>query len=401
MEKREILFGMLISVIVPVYNTEKYLPFCIDSILNQTYEKIEIILVDDGSEDRSLAICTEYAQKDNRIIVIQNKHQGVVSTRKTGVEKSKGDYCIFVDSDDWIAENLIETALLLTDNGSVDIVNYNMKSVDGEKVTEWNYTISEGTYDKRSLDKIYKKMMFDFEKGCPGILQSLCTKLIRRTVLQSSIQSVDKRITMGEDAAVVYKSCLLAEKIAVTNKYLYFYRTTPDSMCLSKNLNIFSEIHFFQKYMNSAFSNYSEKYELDKQLQAYLLLFIKKGTTDVFSLKFKDLFHIPFSRPDIGQRVVIYGAGNVGRSYFRQLSQVKDIEIAAWIDKNQAETRIYNYKIESPDILNYISFDSLIVAVKSWQTAAEIRKELDGIVSDEKVLWEEPKVFWWEKEIDI
>ncbi len=401
MKKRGILFGMLISVIVPVYNAEKYLPFCIDSILNQTYKKIEIILVDDGSEDRSLDVCTEYAQKDNRIIVIQNKHQGVVITRKTGVENSKGDYCIFVDSDDWIAENLIETVLLLTDNGDVDIVNYNMKSVDGEKIIEWSYTIPLGIYEKHSLHKIYKKMMFDFEEGCPGILQSLCTKLIRRTLLQSSIQSVDKRITMGEDAAVVYKSCLLAEKIAVTNKYLYFYRTTPDSMCLSRNLNIFSEIQFFREYMNSVFSNYNEEYGLDKQLQAYLLLLIKKGMADVFSMKFRDLFHIPFARLNIGKRIVIYGAGNVGRSYYRQLAQIKYIEIAAWIDKNQAETRIYNYKIESPDILNYIDFDSLIVAVKNWQTAAEIRKELDGIVSDEKILWEEPKVFWWEKEIDI
>lgn len=392
---------MLITVIVPVYNAEKYLPFCIDSILNQTYQEIEIILVDDGSEDRSLIICSEYEKKDDRIIVIQSNHQGVVNARRIGVENSKGDYCIFVDSDDWIAEHLIETAVLLTDNGDIDIVNYNMKSVDGKKITEWNYTIPEGKYEKQLLDNVLKKMMFDFEAGCPGIVQSLCTKLIRRNILWSGIESVDKRITMGEDAAVVYKTLLIARKIVITNEYLYFYRTNPDSMCLSKNLDIFSEIYYFQKYMNSVFSHYSDSYELEKQLQAYLLLLIKKGMMDVFSLKLRDLYHIPFSISDIGQKVVIYGAGSVGKSYYRQLAQEKNIKIVGWIDRKLAETLVYNYKIKSSDILYNINFDKLIVAVKDYQMAIEIRKELDKIVPNEKILWKKPKIYWWEKEIDI
>lgn len=392
---------MLITVIVPVYNAEKYLPFCIDSILNQTYQEIEIILVDDGSEDRSLIICSEYEKKDDRIIVIQSNHQGVVNARRIGVENSKGDYCIFVDSDDWIAEHLIETAVLLTDNGDIDIVNYNMKSVDGKKITEWNYTIPEGKYEKQLLNNVLKKMMFDFEAGCPGIVQSLCTKLIRRNILWSGIESVDKRITMGEDAAVVYKTLLIARKIVITNEYLYFYRTNPDSMCLSKNLDIFSEIYYFQKYMNSVFSHYSDSYELEKQLQAYLLLLIKKGMMDVFSLKLRDLYHIPFSISDIGQKVVIYGAGSVGKSYYRQLAQEKNIKIVGWIDRKLAETLVYNYKIESSDILYNINFDKLIVAVKDYQMAIEIRKELDKIVPNEKILWKKPKIYWWEKEIDI
>lgn len=392
---------MLITVIVPVYNAERYLAFCIESILNQTYREIEIILVDDGSKDESLRICKEYAKKDNRITVIQSEHQGVVNTRKIGVKNSKGDYCIFVDSDDWIAEGLIETAVSLADNGDVDIVNYNVKSVDGKKITEWRYTIPEGKYERQLLDNIYKKMMFDFEEGCPGIIQSLWTKLIRKNILWSSIEAVDKRITMGEDAAVVYKALLIAKKIVITNEYLYFYRTNPDSMCLSKNLNIFSEIQFFQKYMNSVFSNYSSKYELKKQLQAYLLLLIKKGMIDVFSLKVRDLYHIPFSISDIGQKVVIYGAGSVGKSYYRQLAQVKNIEIVAWIDKNLAKMSIYDFEVESPHILKSIHFDKLILAVKDLQMAFEIKAELNKVVPDEKILWEEPKVYWWEKEIDI
>ena len=115
---------MLISVIVPVYNTAQYLPICIESILNQTYKNIEIILIDDGSEDESLKICKEYSKKDSRIRVVANKHQGLVSARKSGVKEASGEYCIFVDSDDWIASELLEEVFPLTEGGTTDIVNF-------------------------------------------------------------------------------------------------------------------------------------------------------------------------------------------------------------------------------------------------------------------------------------
>ena len=134
---------MLISVIVQVYNTKQYLSVCLDSILNQTYKELEVILVDDGSTDGSLEICTDYANTDARVIVVRQEHGGLVEARKSGVKASKGEYCIFVDSDDWIADHLLETALSLTDSGSVDIVNYNMRSV-GTRCSDWTYTVPEG-----------------------------------------------------------------------------------------------------------------------------------------------------------------------------------------------------------------------------------------------------------------
>ena len=215
---------MLVSVIVPIYNTQQYLSVCLESILGQTYKKIEVILVDDGSTDGSLEICRNYAKKDSRIVIIEGCHKGVVPARRLGVETSKGEYCIFVDSDDWIAEDLLETILPFTDDRTVDIVNYNMKSVNGVDFKEWRYTLPEGVYEGEQLVLVYKKMMFDFEKSCPGIIQSLCTKLIKREILWSSIQTVDSRITMGEDAAVVYSALLIANKVIITNSYLYFYR---------------------------------------------------------------------------------------------------------------------------------------------------------------------------------
>ena len=101
----------LISVIVPVYNVEKYLPECVESIISQTYGNLEIILVDDGSTDRSGKICDEFAEKDSRIVVIHQKNSGVSAARNRGLDVCKGDYISFVDSDDYYCTDLMESAM--------------------------------------------------------------------------------------------------------------------------------------------------------------------------------------------------------------------------------------------------------------------------------------------------
>ena len=100
---------MLISIIVPVYNVEPYLNKCLDSIVNQTYKKLEIILIDDGSTDNSGLICDEYASKDNRIIVVHQKNKGLSAARNVGLNIAKGDYIAFVDSDDFIEKDMYFT----------------------------------------------------------------------------------------------------------------------------------------------------------------------------------------------------------------------------------------------------------------------------------------------------
>ena len=103
--------GSFVDVIVPVYNTEKYLPKCIESILAQTYKNIELILVDDGSLDDSGRICDEYAAQDSRIQVIHKENGGVSKARNSGIDKAKGEWLLFVDSDDWVEEKYVETFL--------------------------------------------------------------------------------------------------------------------------------------------------------------------------------------------------------------------------------------------------------------------------------------------------
>ncbi len=393
---------MLVSIIVPIYNTENFLSMCLNSIINQTYKNIEIILIDDGSTDASLKICNHFAQADSRITIISGNHQGLTASRVLGVKKSKGEYCIFVDSDDWISENLLESVLKLSQNGAIDIVNYSMTSINENKAQKWNYTIPEGLYEDKQLDFIYSKMMFDFENSCPGIIQSLCTKLIKRSLLEKSIYGIDTRITMGEDAAVVCKAMLNAKRTFIINKSFYYYRIHKQSMCHSKDINIFLKIYYFKQYMEKLFLRYNSNYCLNKQLYSYLTFFIIKGVEDLFSLKIQYSYYMPFNLlEDRCLKLVLYGAGNVGKSYYKQLIQNKSISIVAWIDKGLEGNYIFDYKISSSESLKNLEFDKVLIAIKDLETAKKIKKDLRIYIAEDQILWEDPKINFWQRDLEL
>ena len=113
--------GIKVSIIVPVYNVEKYLEKCLDSIVKQTYENIEIILVDDGSTDKSGTILDQYAEMDNRISVIHKKNEGVSTARNTGIEAARGEYICFADADDYLMPDYVEYLLTLAVDKNADI----------------------------------------------------------------------------------------------------------------------------------------------------------------------------------------------------------------------------------------------------------------------------------------
>ena len=114
---------MLISVIVPIYNVERYLAQCLDSIVGQTYRALDIILVDDGSTDGSRTIAEQYAAQDERVILISQENQGLSGARNTGMAVAKGEFLVFVDSDDWLDTTILELAVNSIDN-SIDLVGW-------------------------------------------------------------------------------------------------------------------------------------------------------------------------------------------------------------------------------------------------------------------------------------
>ena len=124
--------GNLVSIIVPVYNVEKYIHKAIDSILNQTYKNIEIILIDDGSPDNCPAICDAYATQDHRVKVVHQQNSGLAASRMKGIAFARGEYILFIDSDDWIEPAMVEDMLLAAEKNDADIVVCDYKTFAGE-----------------------------------------------------------------------------------------------------------------------------------------------------------------------------------------------------------------------------------------------------------------------------
>ena len=255
-----------LSVIVPVYNTEKYLRECIDSILAQTFTDFELILVDDGSTDRSGAICDEYAEKDARIQVIHQENGGITVARKSGVRAASGEYVTFVDSDDWIDQEMYHTMFT---HGPADVIICNMIRYTGTDNFLLKCSIAYGNYNKQKLtDNFYPTMLFDYRYCQPGVHPSLCNKLIRADIIRNVIDNVSEGITYGEDALCSYACMLDANSICVIDQGLYFYRENLESVCNVYNKQMFSKLILLGNELERQFGERNGDFQ--SQLFGYL-----------------------------------------------------------------------------------------------------------------------------------
>lgn len=217
---------MLISVIVPVYNAEKYLRECLDSIVNQTYQNIEIILVDDGSTDGSGAICDEYADKDIRIMVIHSTNKGVTAARINAFETSSGDYITFVDADDFLDCNMFKKMLntIMEDNTDIIVcqyINYDSKTKKQEKSI---LRPPIGIYYKEDIVRLLKKnFLYNEKTGMAEMTPFLCAKLIKREFVQE-ILNVELGLSYNEDQVGIFTLLLRINSMSIIQDYFYYYR---------------------------------------------------------------------------------------------------------------------------------------------------------------------------------
>ena len=146
---------MLISVIIPVYNSEKFLNRCVDSVLKQSYKELDIILIDDGSSDKSGEMCDQYAQMDKRVRVIHQKNRGVSAARNSGLDVAIGDYCTFVDSDDYIESEMYQSMIDIAEQYNCDVIMCDCVKEFGTRTEAYTHDIRQGYYDREQLEKEY------------------------------------------------------------------------------------------------------------------------------------------------------------------------------------------------------------------------------------------------------
>ena len=213
----------LISVVIPVYNVEKYLEKCLDSVVGQTYGNLEIILVDDGSTDNSGAICGRYAQKDSRVVVIHQKNKGVSAARNTGLKRAQGDFVVFCDSDDVVNPAYLQILMSGWQEGVLPIVQHTLEEGQMEEET--------GLDDKQIFCWAEEQGRKCFEHCLRnGWLQAPYCKLFARKIILDHKLTFDETMCVGEDFKFVLQYLQHCHQICWIQNSLYYYRDNPNSI---------------------------------------------------------------------------------------------------------------------------------------------------------------------------
>lgn len=268
--------GDLISVIIPVYNVERYLNQCIDSVVSQTYHNLEIILVDDGSSDNSGEICDKYAAKDNRIVVIHKTNGGLSDARNAGIKIAKGKYIGFVDSDDWIDSEMYDQLMTSISNSNSDIAICGLYREYLNK-TAYNEILDCGSFSSQvALGKLIDNT---------DIHDHACTKLFKTELWNNIEFPVGKYY---EDILTTYKLFAKAKKVSAIKNCLYHYRQRQGSIVRNGfNDTRFAYINAVESLLNDPLlkTNYKSLLEIRLLKVKYQLLWEFFLYSDQSSLK--------------------------------------------------------------------------------------------------------------------
>lgn len=219
----------LVSIIVPIYNVEKYLHRCLDSLINQTYKNLEIILVNDESPDNSSVICEQYKSNDSRIILINKKNGGLSDSRNFGLEISQGDYILFVDSDDYIERNMVENLLnvVVSENLDIAICGYYADFVDE------NEQIVSSRKEVGILGKFHKESFFEIplDIRVVGILGYAWNKLYKRSIIERCSLRFVKDLSLVEDIVFNEKYLSNCDTIAfIDEAYVHYMQRSRKTL---------------------------------------------------------------------------------------------------------------------------------------------------------------------------
>lgn len=315
----------LVSVIVPVFNAEKYVNRCIDSILNQTYEHLEVILVNDGSSDGSIKICEKWEKLDSRVKIITQENLGVSSARNTGIKNATGDYVSFVDNDDWLRPEMYKNLVKQAEKENADLTFCKFINVDNNYNRE---NINEVNLSPENLKNV-EYFFLKNRKDCTlsGIIGCCNRILIKKQMLKTL--KFDETLKYGENVIFVLNLIKQAKKIAVVNEYLYNH------------------------FKDSAIKTYEPEYL--ENLKAYhttVSKFFKENDLDFYYLLDNDYIH----------KII---KANIKNPEFVNI--MKDLETSNELFKNALSKSNYK-KLKKHKFTAKLKFKNYLIFNKKWKT---------------------------------
>ncbi len=364
----------MISIIVPIYRIERYLGACIESLIRQTYKDIEIILVDDGSPDRSPEICDLYAAKDRRIKVIHKENGGLVSARKAGLQAAQGDLIGYVDGDDWVEPDFCEALHAAMAETKADVVCAGMSRDLFDTSMAFQNAVPVGFYLRDERKTLLRQMISFGDFYRPGVLTYVWNKLFRRDVLYEAQMAVDERISLGEDGAAAYPALLKCEKICVTDNHSYHYRQREDSML--KAVVPFAEeakkLRFLHQCLLHMTADSDDTYGLERQIDEYVLsiAIIRSGGVTG---------GLPYGVDFRGKRVAVYSAGTFGQQIINRIRENQHCELVGWVDPDYWEYRRCCFDVDPVESVAGMDCDYVLLATVDGEIAQDIKSRLAAL----------------------
>jgi glycosyltransferase involved in cell wall biosynthesis len=385
-----------VSIIIPVYNTQKYLHQCIDSVLNQSFEDFELLLVDDGSTDLSGEICDEYAKLDRRVQVIHKQNGGNTSARRAGINQAQGEYIGFVDSDDWIEFNMYENLLKIALKSGADIVSSGSYRSYETSESLIHDDVAAGFYDAADYTEIISILIGAYDGTDRRMVPSMWCRIYRKSLIQRVIKGLPDTIQYAEDLYCTISAVLKSKSIYVTHNAFYHYRMHSSSIVHTRDENFFTKINNLFLCIRDEILNYPDhRDDLMKQLAYYITDSIIKGINYRFD------FGVEVSAPDyylpvdilgLAKSVVLYGAGKVGKEYYRELKMHPEYKLTAWIDKNYEACNMPDIEIKPVESISQLEYDIVLLGTMYEGMADDMRKTLMEFgVTEDKIVWCQPR----------
>ena len=384
-----------LSIIVPMYNAERTIEKCIDSILRQTYSNFELLLINDGSKDRTLQICEVYAKKDNRIRILSQENKGLIEARKLGVEAATSDIIGFVDGDDWIEEEMYAELIEVYKDTGCKLISsgiYRDYPKDGYTIEVYDH-FEEGLYQSL-LKEIYPTMLWNSSLSDYGLYCTLVNKLFDRGILKEIYDEIDPRVFYGEDCLTLYSYVMRIQSIYILKKSFYHYIIRQDSMCRSADEKLLCNTYYLFQGLQKEFQKVKEKeikYILLKQLKRYILEIESHTLSMLYGIDTVAMGEWNYEFPEVlNKRVILYGAGGNSRALYRYLKD--KCEVVAWLDKApEGKDMRCLHEILPADKLQELEFDYLVISVLSKNLAKSIKRELIEVyhVDEKKILWQQ------------
>lgn len=374
-----------LSVIVAVYNVEKYLDECLRSIVDQTMKNIEIIIINDGSTDNSVGICNKYKREDLRIRLISKSNEGLVSARKEGLNSANGKYIFFVDGDDYLDVDACEKMYQAISNSQFDFVHFNYRDNNGNEICNITYEEVLNLDCNNRKELLLNRVLYNREGNY--ITPSIWSKIFEVDFIKKVYAIVPNEQSYGEDVITLCMAFLNGNKIGLSKEIVYNYRVRNDSMSHRVDWNnLYNTLGLMVALKKNMPCDYHA--DIEKFVSNIVLNELKE--IDIASVSINRWIYKDYTML-LNKKIILYGAGEVGQDYYMQLSKYNSINIVAWVDSDGSKVSKEYCHVDEPNVIFEKKYDYILIAIRNHTIAKLICDELIcKSVDKEKIIWSEP-----------